>query len=72
MAHSRSREFPAPLLGIDFVVTLKRAHFWVEGVGAVQLDHLANVSQVMECELVEQLVETEEAELFVASGASSD
>jgi len=40
-------------------------------MGAVQLDHLPHVPEVMKGKLVEQLVEAKHAKLFVPSGATT-
>jgi len=56
---------------VDFVIALEHAHVRVEGVGAVELDDLPGVPQVVKGKLVEQLVESQDTEFFVPSGATA-
>ncbi len=57
---------------MDLVVPLESAHVRIERMGAVQLDHLPDVPQVMKGQLIEQMVEAKAAELFVPPGARAD
>jgi hypothetical protein len=58
-----------PPLWIYSVVTLENAHLRIKSVGAIQLDHLANVAQIVKREFVEELSEANDAQLLMPSRA---
>jgi len=68
---SRPQEQSGCGLGMDFVIALEGAHVRIKRAGAVELDHLPNVPQVVKGKLVEQLAAAEHAKLFVSSGAGA-